>query len=798
MTILIWTAADEGVITKTFGKSLRAMKPHVPPHQFLPWNKDQQIPDVGAGNVLLAAGTKVLDTLQRHKLAPKNRKVNSLRETVMTVNGGRGLITFDPAIINSEPAKQELIDWDLRLAQRLHDTGSTQPLVGNYRYVSDYADIVARIEYLYEKTGKPVDTALDLETMGFLPWYPDKEIVTVQVTVDKGTADVLYLGTHQTPPVKLDDTGALYDQMVFLFTSPKVKLRGANLKFDLGWIRVKWGIRCTNFKFDTMLVGSLLNENRSNGLSTHAKVYTQMGGYDATMENQYDKGHMEMIPPGEDLLVYAGGDTDACQQCADVMKDDLLADPALANFYVTILHPAARAFEEVEHRGVLVDQEAFAVLRQDLTKEIDAGHATAVDLLPYRMKVKFRERIDDQYTHGKSPMLPSILKEYFFSAQGLNLKPKVVTPKTGAPSMAKSHLKMFADTPDAMAMVAALTQADVASKTRSTFVDGFVKCIRPDGYIHPTYFLGHAEYEGFDGDDSGTNTGRLSAKGPAFQIIPKKTAWAKRIRACYSAPEGKAIISLDYSQGELRVVACVAKEKNMIEAYENGMDMHTLTGSRLKQVSYKEFASWEDNTDTKLAKLFADLRDRAKAGNFGLLYGMGVGGFQAYAWTNFGLKLSLQEATDIRNLFFETYPGLLDYHDLQRKFVRLHEMVRSPLGRVAHLPTIRSWDQEIRAKAERKGVNSPIQSTLSDMMIWAIALIEDAYPNNEIGVVGMIHDSLIAYVDEDKVELRAKQAAEIMSNLPFHKVGWTPQLIFPADAEYGSTLANLKKFKVAA
>ncbi len=797
--IYIWTAAQQGTIEATFGKSLLAMKPNIPPHKFIGWSKDQEIPDLEPGDILIAAGTKPLDSLKRVKLVQKNRTVNSMREKVLSYGGGHVLVTFDPQVTNSEPEKKDLIDWDLRLAQRLHETGSTMPQVGDYRYVPNYTDAIARIEEKYAKTGKPVDVSLDLETMGFLPWYDDKDIVTVQVTVDAGFADVLYLGPQDCPvKIRQPEQGDLFDQIKFLLTSPKVKLRGANLKFDLVWILIKWGIRCTNFKFDTMLVGSLLNENRSNSLNMHAKVYTKMGGYDDAFNDTYDKGHMELIPAGEELLIYAGGDTDACQQVADAQKDELLADPALANFYITVLHPAARAFEQVERRGVLVDQEKFAILRQDLTKEIDEGYAQAIDLLPHTMKVKYRDRIDEQLAEGKSPMLPSILKDYFFGPKGLNLKPKLTTPKTGEPSMAKSHLKMFADDPDAAAMVEALTRADVASKTRSTFVDGFVNCIRPDGYIHPTYFLGHAEFEGFDGDDSGTNTGRLSAKGPAFQIIPKKTLWAKRIRECYPAPPGKAVLMLDYSQGELRVVACVAKEDAMIEAYQNGMDLHSLTGSQLAGVAYQEFLTWKGNDDAKLAKMFDDIRGRAKAGNFGLLYGMGAAGFQAYAWANYGLKLTLQEAEHIRELFFQAYPGLLTYHDRQKKFVNLHEMVRSPLGRVAHLPTVRAWDREIRAKAERKAINSPIQSTLSDMMIWAIALIEDAYPNDEIAVVGMIHDALVAYVDEDKVQLRASQAAEVMGNLPFHELGWNPQLIFPADAEAGSNLANLQELKLAA
>jgi DNA polymerase I-like protein with 3'-5' exonuclease and polymerase domains len=475
----------------------------------------------------------------------------------------------------------------------------------------------------------------------------------------------------------------------------------------------------------------------------------------------------------------------------------LLEDPRLAQFYVTILQPAARAFEKLERRGVVVDLPKFGVLREDLTQAIDAAQNKAMSLLPNKMRIKYRDKIDEQMAAGKSPLTPKILKEYFFSPQGLNLKPKELTAKTQEPSMAKSHLLQFGDVPEAKAMVGVLTDLDTASKTRSTFVDGFLAHLRPDGRLHPIYMLFHGGFNDSE-DESGTVTGRLSAKEPAYQIIPKKTKWAKRIRDCYSAPKGMVVISVDYSQGELKVVACVANERQMLKSYELGMDLHAVTGAQLGGVPYDEFISWKESPIEKYAKLFNELRQQAKAGNFGLLYAMGVNGFIAYAWATYGLKLTYEQAEKIRNDFFTLYSGLLVYHERQRSLVKLHEMVRSPLGRVRHLPTIKSWASDARALAERQAINSPIQSTLTDMMIWAIALLEDAYPNSGLQIVGMIHDALVGYVPEDQVQLWAGRISEVMSNLPFHQVGWEPQLKFTVDVEAGPTLATMKKVHLLA
>jgi len=792
----IWTTADAQLIRRTLGITLKNFRPDVPQHQFVPFDEDSPPPEPGAGEIVLVCGNKPLDVLRKAGVVPKNRTLSSLREKPIKKGEGYYFITFDPAITANEPDKSEIIDWDVRLAVRLMRTGSLDPEIGEYKWVNTFQPMIDWIEQQYAKTGKPVDVAMDTETMGFYPWYPDKDIVSISFTARPGTAEVLYLGP-QKHPVDLDPNINLYDQIKWLLTSPKVKLRGANLKFDLIWIAEKWGIECTNFRFDTLLVGSLLNENRSNSLSLHSKVFTPLGGYDTPLDTKYDKSRMELIPT-DDLLPYAGGDTDACYRVADILRDELAEDPKLTTFYIKILHPAARAFEKIERRGVLIDKDKYEALGDELRTVIKESQDKAMSLLPNRLRIKYRDRIEEQLKAGKSPLLPVILKEYFFTPYGLNLKPQQFTAKTGEPSMTKSHLRQFADVPEAKEMLDILTEMDGASKTLSTFVEGFLKHLRPDGRLHPTYMLFHGGFNDNEDDESGTVTGRLSAKDPAFQTLPKKTKWAKKIRACFPAPPGKVVLQVDYSQGELRVVACVANESTMLAAYEQGLDLHAVTGAKLALVDLQEFLSWKNSENKELVARFNKHRSDAKPANFGLLYGMGVEGFQAYAWANYGLRLSYEEAEKMRNAFFELYPGLIAYHERQRELVRIHERVRSPLGRIRHLPMIRSWDRAVKARAERQAINSPIQSCLSDMMLWAIALIDEAYPNGEIEVVGMIHDAMVAYVPEQDAVQWAGRVVEIMSNLPFHEVGWKPQLRFTADAEIGPNLAELEPVKLAA
>ena len=795
--LTFWTGADPKVITKVIGRSLRSFRPNVPKNRCVEFVEGAAMPEPADGEVVVVCGDRCLDVLRRAGIVPKNRTVNAMREVPIKRGNGWYLVSFDPGVTETQPEKTEIIDWDIRLAHRLHSTGSLKPKTGDYQWVASFARTIGEIEAMFEKTGKPVKVAFDTETMGPYPWYKDKDLVVAGFTHRPGVSRLMYFGPREAP-IPLDHESPLFEQIKWLLTSPKVRLRMANGKFDLIWVKEKWDIDCTNFTFDTLLVGSLLDENRTNSLNLHAKLFTDFGGYDDEFNRTEDKGAMEKIDPAK-LLTYAGGDTDATYQAAEVLQNELDEDPALKRFYVTILHPAARAFEKVERRGILIDQEKYWILAKELKVVIKEKQDTLLGLLPGKMKIKYRERIEEQLTKGKNPLLPSILHELFFTPHGFNLKPQLLTNKTKEPSLTKPHLRaVAAGHPGAQTFISVMTEGDSAAKTLSTFVEGFLKHLRPDGRFHPSYMLFHGGFGDDDDDESGTVTGRLSAKEPAFQVTPKKTKWAKRIRECFIAPKGKVVVCVDYSQGELKVVACFAPEKTMIRAYLDGLDLHAVTGAKLAGVDFKEFTTWKDSADKELAALFDKHRGNAKPANFGLLYGQMAAGFVAYAWANYGIKLTLEEGEKMRDAFFQLYPGLLDFHERQRNLAHVHQAVRSPLGRVRHLPAIKSFDRVVKNRAARQAINSPIQSTLADMMEFAIALIDDAFPNEEVQVVGNIHDALVAYIDEDKADLLIPQVIEIMSNLPFEKVGWKPQLKFTVDAEVGPNLAAMKKWKTAA
>ena len=223
--LTIWTSASGPQVSKVFAPALRSFRPDVPPHKFLTLEGGLVTP--AEGEVVLVCGNKTLDELRKAGIVHKSRTLSGLREKpVHRHGGGHWLVTYDPAITGTEFDKREIIEWDVQLAARLLRTGSVEPKLGDYKYVSNYDETIEYIEAQYAKTGKPVDATLDLETMGFHPWYPDRDIVTCSFTAIPETAHVIYVGTKQPHPVELDKTGKLFEQIKWLLNSPEGEAQG--------------------------------------------------------------------------------------------------------------------------------------------------------------------------------------------------------------------------------------------------------------------------------------------------------------------------------------------------------------------------------------------------------------------------------------------------------------------------------------------------------------------------------------------------------------------------------------------
>lgn len=634
-------------------------------------------------------------------------------------------------------------------------------MTGDYRWVEDFDDLIRAIDCTFADTGRPVEVAADCAGDG-------GTVLAIGFSMAAGAADCLDLAHELPDPV--------VESLRTLLTSPRIRLRGANFKADMGWLAARLGIDCTNFAFDPLLTGSLLDENRSNSLATYTRLYTEI----------------EEGTSHDPLLYRLGRAVDAVFQSAAAIRHELLASPALAHFYVSLLHPASLAFGRLERHGVLASRERFEALRVELEGEDGRGGALAdldrqvLALLPGRLRMKYADNLS---------VRPAMLRDFFFGTAGLHLKPRMVTPRQGEPSTAKAHLAMFHDVPEAAAMVEVLEARSAAAKMLSAYVKGFLKHLHADGRFHPSYMLFAGRADDGDTADSGTVTGRTSARDPAIQTVPKRGTWAKKLRRCFVAPPGMAIWSTDAAQGELKIAACLADEANMLAAYRAGLDLHAVTGASMMDMPTDAFmALAADVQDREKMERFELGRFKAKAANFGLLYGMQAKGFVRYAWQTFKMVLSETQAQGMIDRFFATYPGLLDWHETARKRARRDGAVANPFGRVRHLPWIRSSDRQVASRAERQAINAPVQSTLSDLTCWALSEIDRQIPDAR--PCAMIHDAVLGYCPEDRAEEIGRRIVEVAGNLPIETMcGWRPQLRLTFDHEYGPDMGSMVKMK---
>ena len=369
-------------------------------------------------------------------------------------------------------------------------------------------------------------------------------------------------------------------------------------------------INCTNFTMNTTLVGSQLDENRSNRLDVHTKIYApELNGYSDVFDKSVDKSRMDLVPK-QKFLSYAGGDSDATLRVANQMKRQLAEDPLLARFYCTILHPASRAFEAIERGGILVDMNAFKELEIALLKEARESVMRAKKVLGGRIVAK---HYDPSKMGDFNLKKASLICDFMFSPMGLNLKPKMLTPKEKTPSTALEHIEMFEDVPEAKEFVGAYRDFASATHMLDSYVGdeskGFLSHLRSDGRFHPTFFLFAGDKQK---DEGGTNTGRTSAKDPAFQTIPQRGKWAQLVRRCYPAPPGYVVVSRDFSQGELRIVACIANEENMIRVYQEGKDLHVATSAPFMGYTYDSLMALEKIDSHK----FEEVRYLGKSAKF--------------------------------------------------------------------------------------------------------------------------------------------------------------------------------------
>jgi len=438
--------------------------------------------------------------------------------------------------------------------------------------------------------------------------------------------------------------------------------------------------------------------------------------------------------PLEAALDYAAEDADMTGRLHANFKRRLVGE-RMATVYETIERPLVPVIVEMERAGIRAD----AVTLKDLSKDFAKRMA--------ELEIKAYELAGEEFNVGS----PKQLGEILFDKMGLEGGKK---GKTGAYTTSADVLDELAA--QGHELPQKILEWRQMQKLKSTYADALVEQINPDtGRVHTSYGMAIAQ------------TGRLSSNDPNLQNIPVRTEEGRKIRAAFMADKGNKLVSLDYSQIELRVVAHVAGEEALIEAFRDGQDIHAMTASQVFNVPIEGMDPM--------------MRRNAKAINFGIIYGI-----SAFGLAN-NLNIGRDEARDYIAAYFERYPAIKRYMEDTREEAKEAGHVDTIFGRRIHLRGIKDKNQAVRGFAERQAINAPIQGAAADIIKRAMIRVPDALAKHDFQskMLLQVHDELLFEAPEGEVDNLIEVMRDVMENAAAPAVNMSVPLV--ADAGVGDT-----------
>ena len=542
--------------------------------------------------------------------------------------------------------------------------------------------------------GAPL-TAVDTETTSLDPFAA--RIVGISLATGPGNACYIPLG-HQGPdtPAQLPLDAVLAKLRPWLESARHLKV-GQNLKYDQH-VFANHGIALAGIAHDTMLQSYVLESDKGHDMdqlaSRHLSLttipYTALCGKGARQI-----GFEQVAVPL--AAEYAAEDADITLRLHQALYPQVSADTGLARIYGQIEMPAREVLFKMERTGILIDAALLQQQSHELGQKILGLEQRAFDLA------------GQPFNLGS----PKQLAEILFEKQGLPVKKK--TPG-GAPSTDEEVLTELAlDYP----LPKLLLEHRSLSKLKSTYTDKLPRMVNPaTGRVH-THF-----------SQATAVTGRLASSEPNLQNIPVRTEEGRRIRSAFVAPAGCSIVSADYSQVELRIMAHLSGDGRLLEAFARGEDVHRATAAEIFGVSPLEVGP--------------DQRRVAKTINFGLIYGMSAFGLAR----NLGLERSAAQTYIER--YFARYPGVARYMEETREQARSQGYVETVFGRRLILPEIRSSNVGRRQGAERAAINAPMQGTAADLIKLAMVAVQDWLEAEKLQsrIVLQVHDELVLEVPD--------------------------------------------------
>ncbi len=492
-----------------------------------------------------------------------------------------------------------------------------------------------------------------------------------------------------------------------------------------------------NIKFNAVLLAqhgvTLRNHDDAQLMSYALDAGRNSHALDALAESWLGHAvisHGELIGSGKAKLTfdqvaidrataYSAEDADVILRLWSVLKPRLVAEQMTA-VYETLERPLISVLARMERRGISIDRQVLSKLSADFAQ-------TAA-----RVESEIQEIAGEPVNVGSPKQIGDIL----FGKMSL---PGGTKTKTGAWSTTAQVLDELAE--QGHDLPKKILEWRQVSKLKSTYTDALPTYVHPQTHrVHTTYAL------------AATTTGRLSSNEPNLQNIPVRTEDGRKIRRAFIAAAGHKLVSADYSQIELRLLAEIADIAVLKQAFRDGLDIHAMTASEMFGVPIKDMPS--------------EVRRRAKAINFGIIYGI-----SAFGLAN-QLGIAREEASAYIKKYFERFPGIRAYMDSTRDFCRAHGYVETLFGRKCHYPDIKASNASIRAFNERAAINARLQGTAADIIRRAMTRMEDALTEKKLSaqMLLQVHDELIFEVPDDEVAATIPVVQHVMQDAPFPAV----------------------------
>jgi DNA polymerase-1 len=573
----------------------------------------------------------------------------------------------------------------------------------NYHKIKGKAAIQELVDYLLLQKEICFDTeTTDLDAMR-------AELVGLSFAYLEGEAYYIPVG----PDSK--ETQEVLELLRPVFENESILKIGQNIKYDLLVLK-NYGIEIKGILYDTLLAHYLIEPEGKHGMDWLAQQYLQYKPVSITeLIGKKGKGQGNMRDVDEDeVTAYAAEDADITLRLKGKL-DPILQSNGLKKLVEEVENPLIPVLTDMEFEGVRIDTGSLAELSVTLEQESKEIEKRVYELAGVRFNLAS----------------PKQLGEVLF--EKLKLDPKAKKTKTGQYATGEEILSKLADEHE---IAEAILEYRQMVKLKSTYVDALPTMINPKtGRIHTTY------------NQFVAATGRLSSINPNLQNIPIRTARGREIRKAFvPRDENYVLLSADYSQIELRLMAAFSQDESMLEAFRTGRDIHATTAAKIFKVPLDEVTT--------------DMRRKAKTANFGIIYGISAFGLAQR------LSIPRGEAKEIIDAYFTEFPAVKQYMDGAIEKARTQEFVETILGRRRYLRDINSRNMTMRGFAERNAINAPLQGSAADLIKVAMIHVQAwmKAKNLKSKLILQVHDELVFDAHKDEVDLLKKEIPGLMSN----------------------------------